>query len=127
VLIHSAVVESSLSSLMIDGTATFTIVASTMIMETPKLSIARPSQRPRPSVCMAPPTAVAESVTGVDSPIVRLGFGAGPRAPFLAPTTLRMRAGGGFTQFRTNGAAPSPADGSTAHRQPHHLGREILG
>jgi hypothetical protein len=33
---------------MIEGIATFTMVASTMIIETPRLSIARPSQRPRP-------------------------------------------------------------------------------
>ncbi len=38
---------------MIEGTATFTIVASTMIMATPRLSIARPSQRPRPLVAIA--------------------------------------------------------------------------
>ena len=49
---HSAAVESSLRSRMIDGTATFTIVASTMIIETPRLSIASPSQRPRPSDCI---------------------------------------------------------------------------
>jgi hypothetical protein len=38
---------------MIEGTATFTIVASTMIMATPRLSIARPSHRPRPPVAIA--------------------------------------------------------------------------
>ena len=53
---------------MIEGTATFTIVASTMIIETPRLSMARPSQRPRPSSCMAAPPALAESVTGVVLP-----------------------------------------------------------
>ncbi len=37
---------------MIDGIATFTIVASTMIIETPRLSIASPSQRPRPLVAI---------------------------------------------------------------------------
>jgi hypothetical protein len=37
---------------MIDGIATFTIVASTMIIETPRLSMASPSQRPRPLVAI---------------------------------------------------------------------------
>ena len=53
---------------MIDGTATFTIVASTMIIDTPRLSMARPSQRPRPCSEMAAPPALADSVTGVVLP-----------------------------------------------------------
>ena len=61
---------------MIDGMATFTIVASTMIIETPRLSIARPSHRPRPLVhpaggrgrardCSRRGPAVAWNVVGV--------------------------------------------------------------
>ncbi len=48
---------------MIEGTATFTIVASTMIMATPTLSIAKPIHRPRPDASMAAPplTPVAAS------------------------------------------------------------------
>ena len=53
---------------MIDGTATFTIVVSMMIIDTPRLSMARPSQRPRPCSWMAAPPALAESVTGAVLP-----------------------------------------------------------
>ena len=41
---------------MIEGTAMFTIVASTMIIATPTLSIASPIQRRRPSWWMALPS-----------------------------------------------------------------------
>ena len=53
VFTHSAAVRSRLRSRMIEGTATFTIVASTMIIDTPTLSIARPIHRPRPLSWMA--------------------------------------------------------------------------
>jgi hypothetical protein len=56
---------------MIDGTATFTIVASTMIIETPRLRSARPIQRPRPLSSMAAPLAVAWLATVKRSPSTR--------------------------------------------------------
>ncbi len=57
---------------MIEGIATFTIVASTMIIETPRLSIARPSQRPRPPVAIAGSPDVGGRFMGEMSPGDRL-------------------------------------------------------
>ena len=59
---------------MMAGTATFTIVASTMIMATPTLSMASPSQRPLPSECIAPAGALVACDTRVELHSSRLGF-----------------------------------------------------
>jgi len=46
--IHSAAEPSSFRSRTMVGTATFTMVASTTIIDSPRLSMSSPSQRPRP-------------------------------------------------------------------------------
>ncbi len=112
-------------SLMIDGTATLTMVASTMIIATPRLSMLRPSHRPRPASCMAPPPA---AVVACSTRAVLPSSGSDPVRRGTGAATVRAVWRGGWPECctgRTDRAGTSRAHRLAGVRRRDELSRAL--